>query len=245
MSYDDDLFEYDPDLDQVQSTVTPSVSNETVTPLSKTEKEFFDSIKNNADDDIESSGNIIGTSLSFAQSFQSTVTAFINTNTQNAAYVKSTIEVLDEITEGRFSLLQYKANLELVISRSMHVLYLTSFLTSDEPFSDSESSIKEVLNLLNLDFNKLYLKTCFHSTLAILQHKLVIDREIYKSTCSHLGVVPHPSLFLEPSEYILSDQSFELKDFIDNIYSNITDHIYESTNLLQSISDLLGKNVTF
>ena len=134
----------------------------------------------------------------------------------------------------------------MVISRSLHVLNLTKFLYSEVPFLSS--SMQELLNSMDLKTNPLYFKTCFHSTINILQHKLLLDRQLYNSVCSDLSIDPNPILFLEPADFVMQDQSesFEISNFKDDIFSKINSYLYESTDFLTSINDLFpGKNVSF
>jgi hypothetical protein len=242
-NFDDDLFEYDP---EVESSPTHS-HQETVTPLSKEEKSFFDNIKDNLDEDIESSGNINGANVAFADSFQVTLYNFIDSQVRNSSFFKSVTQSLDEITSGRFSLIHYKNHLEITISRTMHVLYLTSFLSQDDPLENSSDKIKDLLDLLNLNFNTFYLKTCFHSTFAIMQHKLFLDRQLYIAACNELNQEVHQSLFMEPSDFVESEYAdhFESSTYHQDKFSKINSYLYESTDLVKNISSILGKDVSF
>jgi hypothetical protein len=244
-NYDDDLFDYDPSTEEKAS---PPSYEEKVTPLSKEEQSFFSEIKDNFDNDSQMFGNLNGSNIAFADSFQTTLNNFVGSQTRTPSFIKSVTESLDELTGGKFSLIHFKNHLETTIARSMHVLYLTSFLNKDSPFDEASEPIQEILNILDLTFDSFYLKTCFHSTLAILQHKLILDRELYKAACSELNIQPDSSLFIEPSEFVDSEHadSFENSSYQKEKFSKINTYLYESTDLIQSISELfVGRNVSF
>lgn len=246
-NYDDDLFEYDPSLEN-QNDSKNDLYNESVTPLSKEEKTFFENLKNNFEEDPISLGNIFTGNLVFADSFQYTLNDFIISQIRFATFSKSVTECLDEITQGKFSLINFKNNLETTISRSMHVLYLTSFLNNPSSIADVSPKIIQLMESLNIKYNSFYLKTCFHSTLAILQHKIILDRELYRAACSELQIDPSPYLFLEPTDFVNSEHAdnFENSEFLNEKFSKINAYLSESSNLISSIGELFpNKNVSY
>jgi len=240
---DDDLFDYDPSEDSSTNTIP----EETVTPLTSEEKTFFENIKDNIEEDF-STTNLNPTQIMFAQSFHKAVSLHIDTGTKSSSFVISVTEALDDLTEGRFSLLNYKNVLEFKISKIMSVLSICSFLDEDIEEIQDEDGIKELLESIGLSLSPMYVDSCFRSTLSILSHILFINRSLYSSTCTALNVEPKEFLFMEPSDYMNSEysQTIELSNYSQNIENNIVEYLKDNASLLENVSsNYPGKYVSF
>jgi len=233
-SSDDDLFEYDPD--QEASVSTTSSSNSSYSAL---ENDVLKSIKNNLDE-VET-GALHGDRARFAIAFYVATDKFINVG-ETQSYVKASRMVLDTLTNGEFSLLQTFYEYEIKISRKMAFLSIFENAFRADNENEIPEFAKEVLDVLKIDINFLYMNACFKTVINIAQHSLLIDRYIYKHLSVKLNIPVKEYLFVNPSEMNAKDHNVYLEDFHRDIYQKIYETLITS-DLLTELSNDFQTNV--
>lgn len=236
-SSDDDIFDYEPDEEKV-SISSSSTSN---SHFSNLENDVMNSIKSNLDE-VEST-SLHGDKARFAIAFYAATAKFINVG-QTQSYVKASRMVLDTLTNGEFSLLQTFYEYEIKISRKMGFLSIfgESFIPEDKEALPDFA--KEVLEILNIDVNPVYINSCFKTVINITQHSLLIDRYIYKHLSAKLNIPVKEYLFVNPSEMNSNDHNVYLEDFHHDVYEKVYASLITS-DLLSELSNDFQTNVTF
>lgn len=226
-SNDDDLFDYDPDLEQ-KSTVNNFSSDETDKSNFNTfENNLYNDIKNHLSDLVDSGDSVLdGNKVKLALGFHEASYNYFN-NINSEAMVKSLSVALDTLTEGGYSLLLMFHRLEMRISRRMHFLSLFQDLFNRSDLSDN--FIKSIFDLLKIDINDLYIRACYSSSIAICNHALKLDRAQYKMLSTQLDIPVKECLFANPSD-MKEDEDHKVGylDFSNEIEKNINEMLYNS-----------------
>lgn len=236
-SSDDDIFDYEPDEEKLLVS-SSSTSNSHYSTL---ENDVLNSIKNNLDE-VESTP-VHGDKARFAIAFYAATAKFINVG-ENQSYVKASRMVLDTLTNGEFSLLQTFYEYEIKISRKMSFLSIfgDSFLIEDK--ETLPDFAKEVLDILNIDANLVYINSCFRTVINITQHSLLIDRYMYKHLSVKLNIPVKEYLFINPSEMNTDDHNVYLENFHYDVYEKVYASLI-TPDLLSELSNDFQTNVTF
>jgi len=227
-SSDDDLFEYEPDEEVLVSTTSSSNSS-----YSTLENDVLKSIKNNLDE-VETTP-LHGDRARFAIAFYVATENFINIG-ETQSYIKASRMVLDTLTNGEFSLLQTFYEHEIKISRKMAFLSIFENAFRIDNENDIPDFAKEVLDILNIDINPLYMNACFKTVINIAQHSLLVDRYIYKHLSIKLNIPVKEYLFVNPSEMNSQDHNVYLRDFHQDVYQKVYETLI-TPDLLTELSN--------
>lgn len=209
---DDDLFDYDPSLSQdsapsVEAARSSSTGGST-SSVSGSEKDFVDSFKNNIntdlDADLDSDKNLISAPISHLySSFHDAVDSFIS-SVRRDHHSKSVHITLDQLTDGRFSLVNLFYFYEMRLGRRIALVKLFGSIFHRD--SDSLSPLlEEISSLLKIKFTSLYYQSTFLSTINILNHTVMMDRIIYQFLAGKTGLSVQPFLLNDVNEMDLSE----------------------------------------
>lgn len=226
---DDDLFDYDPDSDQIpkNETTTATVDNDFVSSV----KDEFDNIADEENDDINRNKLAIAFNISTQKFVEST---------NKDAYNKSIRVILDKLSNGEFTLLNLFYRLEMRIDRRISFLNLFSELSQDN--FEENSLVKEVLKLLSTSFTELYISTCYKTTYNIALYTLSIERALYKSLSRRLGIPVRQELFVNPADETNIDVS--LSEFEHNVLLNVYRSLMDN-ELSEELAAMFSRNVSF
>jgi hypothetical protein len=230
---DNDLFDYDPD----QETKTPYASSDSedtlnVNDYSTREYRLLKDIQSHFKD--STAGSLDGGKVKLAMGFHEATNNFLQDVIPQAA-MKSMIVALDSVTEGNYSLLNLFYKTEMRISRRMTFLSLFNDIFAEGEISDTFS--KALIDILNLDFNDLYVRSCFTSSMSICNHALILDRATYRILAEKLDLPVREFLFANPSDLQdEDDHDIYYSDFMRDITSNINNMLANS-----GLADLLAK----
>jgi hypothetical protein len=226
-SNDDDLFDYDPDLEQKPTANSFSSDEANRSNFTSSENNLYNDIKNHLHDLIDTSDGILdGNKVKLATGFHEASYSYFN-NINSEAMVKSVTVALDTLTEGGYSLLLMFHRLEMRISRRMHFLNLFEGLFVSSEISDN--FIKSIFELLKVDINDLYIRSCYSSSIAICNHALRLDRATYRMLSEKLDIPVKECLFANPSD-MKDDEDHKVgySDFHDEVEKNINEMLFNS-----------------
>lgn len=208
---DDDLFDYDPSQETSTQVLDPQVplsTNDNISDdQSKHEREFIKSLKTNiedADTDLglhdDTKMNVLVSNL--YGSFQEAINNFVGM-TRKDHFSRSVHITLDELTNGRFSMLNMFYYYEIRIIRRMVLANLFGTVFRDENVdNDNEPMtpfLQRVSEMLNITFTKNYYTSTFDVSIDMLNHVLTIDKIVYQFLADKLGIAP--------SELVMADLS--------------------------------------
>lgn len=244
MSYsdtDDDLFEYDPDQEIHQELNTPP-SSERLSSLSTDQKQFLNNIKDKFESDDEDDfdlekGSVRHGQTKLAASFQSAASYFLY-DLEYHSYTMSSHRVLDELTEGRFSLLNTFYFLENKIAKTMNFINMSTNVFTDE----KETFLEIVKELFGVELSDLHVETCYLSHIRIARHSLTVNRSQYKAISKLVDVPVREELVLDNNDTIIDPHSYGYSSFIKNLRSNILTNIF-SDETISDIAESMGMNV--
>jgi len=224
---DDDLFDYDPDLEHQPNII----SDHSVSTLNKEEKDFVDSIK-----DSESSGgniNNLETKLSIA--YISSSTHFVSNEASPTGHAYAVRHIMDELSDGRFSLIELFKTTELKIQRLMAFLQISNSIFGIDPKAFQES-LKE---LFDIEVSDIHVRTVYHTHMAISRHSLLLSRALYQNLSEHLDMSVIPELLDDSSD--IDDLDLSYHSIVSNIHQNIIQHFSEH-GLSDKVSEVFGLN---
>jgi len=232
MSEDDDLFEYDPDQeDTIQTEVKQDYSTSN---LGDQEKELIESIKDHFD---ASEGSVKGVETILAQSFFRAFTETSLSFKESSTY-RATKYILDELSQGRFSLLEYFYVIESKIAHKVFFLELC-----DSVFDEEQTYSSVVKEIFDIELSDIHIKTIYHPAIKIIRHTLNIDKATYLQLSEELGMPVKMSLFEDKLDDIdLDDYSYS--KFLNKINNNI-DNDLVSRGLLDKVIESFGTDVRY
>lgn len=239
---DDDLFDYDPSVEDHSSTTSSETSSETThssTDHLHTEyhKKFVEDVKTqlniNLDADLDTGTpkiNIITSNL--YASFQEAINGFIS-SIKNDYFSKSVHITLDHLTNGHFSMVNMFYFYEMKIVRKLALVELFGHIVIPENEQKMPPFLEEISQALNLNFTQLYYTSTFKSTVNILNHSLTVDRIIYRYLSSRTNI-PVDDMLMRPLN--LQDnpriedllRRIEIGGFRDNIRNQMFSAFFES-----------------
>lgn len=200
---DDDLFDYDPSQETSTQVLDPQVpsspSDNAPDDHSKHEREFIKSIKTNitdADADLglhdDTKMNVLVSNL--YGSFQEAINNFVGM-TRKDHFSRSVHVTLDELTNGRFSMLNMFYYYEIRIIRRMVLANLFGTVFHDENAdNDGEHMapfLQRISEMLNITFTKNYYVSTFNVSIDMLNHVLTVDKIIYQFLADKLSMTPN------------------------------------------------------
>ena len=225
---DDDLFDYEPEEDSPSNI---SIQNEP-NNLSQTEQEFVDSIKS-AENSV---GSLNGVEARLAIAYINSSSAFISKEAGPSGHAYAMRYVLDELTDGRFSLLELFKSTEAKIIRLMAYISL-----SESIFGNDGTEFKEALNeLFDVNVGDLHVRSTYYTHLAISRHSLIINRAIYSQLSEKLDMPCEPSLF--DDQFDVDKLKITYFHLVNNIHSNIISEL-ATEGLSTKVSEAFGQDV--
>jgi len=232
-SNDNDLFEYDPD-QEPKTSHTSNDAEDVINPSDYSTREYdlLKGIQSHFKD--STNGSLDVSKIQLAAGFHEATSHFLQDVIPQAA-MKSMVIALDTLTEGNYSLLNLYYKTEMRISRRMTFLSLFNDSFASGNISDAFS--KALIQILNLDFNDLYVRSCFTSSMAICNHALILDRATYKVLAEKLDLPVKEFLLVAPSDVQDTDEhDVYYSDFMKDLTSNINSMLANS-----GLTDLLTK----
>lgn len=189
---DDDLFDYDPSTETTHtSDNTETFATEPITGLSKDQEKLLKQVKDNLSnsdaDLIEENGKVNTLRSELYTSFQAAINTLVE-NIRVEHFSKAINVTLDELTQGRFSMLNlfYKYEIKICRKTTLIALFDKVLLTQDD--DEKSPFIETISKLLNLEISPLYIKSSFAATNKILIHSLTIDKIIYQFLAEKLNL---------------------------------------------------------
>ena len=234
MSYvsdDDDLFEYDPDTEVTQTQAIPQSNT---TDLSDREKDLIDNIKEHFD---HTEGSIKGLEITLASAFYNALSTSTDAFNQSAT-LKSIKMTLDELTDGRYSLIEYFNTIESKIAHKIFFLNLC-----DAVFEGDQTYADIVKEIFDIELTNLHLQTVYYPTIQILRHTLELDKATYLQLSEQLNIPVKMCLFENNIEEFSIDD-FVYKLFANKVNANITKDLV-GIGLLEKVHEAFDKNVRF
>lgn len=247
---DDDLFDYDPSTE----TSTPAediVTNvtEEITGLSKDQEKLLKQVRDNlsnADADLvgDEKGKVNTLRSELYTSFQAAINALVD-NVRVEHFSKAINVTLDELTQGRFSMLNlfYKYELKICRKTTLIALFEKVLLTQND--DEKSPFIETISNLLNIQISPLYIKSSFATTNKILLHSLTIDKIIYQFLAEKLNLPVVKDIIEYDFTGSVEQIEQRMKTFTFDNYSKTIEHTMltaffsadktENTNTLQQM----------
>jgi hypothetical protein len=215
---DDDLFEYDPEVDAEDSSA--ALQSEAYSPSSsnknKTIEDFISSAKQLVDE-ISSDENspIDEEKVKLAASFHTATSAYYQ-KVQTPSYIKAISITLNTLTNGDFAKIQMFNHKEALIIQRLRYLSMMNkvFINADA----DENVVKELFDLLKIEYSLEHVQTFYLSSANISMFCLNLDRAIYKHLGKQLNL-PIKEHLLDDSHIQDGDKYFDqLNDPVDNDY---------------------------
>lgn len=180
---DDDLFNYDPSTESVNNEPNFSTSSSGT----KYNSDILDSISKKFEDDkdIDTLG-MLGIRIKFAQSLVNSYTEFIQRSV--VPFHKAVHETLDEITNGRFSMIHMYNYLEQNILRRLNIRFLLETAFLDQ--GNISEQFKEFIKNTKMDLDETFIQVHINTTLDINNHVINNERSLYVELAEKLNRVP-------------------------------------------------------
>lgn len=238
-SNDDDLFSYDPTLDDSDHPKSNYLNNE---DSPKSDNALFDNIRNHLKTQNKDSNN---NALRLALGFSLSTHSFLN-STFPQAFTKSLVSTLDSITHGDFSLLVRFYNIEMKISKRMdfHVLSKEIFEQKNyEKDSDYQELFQTIFNILDIEINSTYFTTCFLSSINISNHALMLDRSEYLVLSDKLNIPVKDYLLESTPENETMNHPVFFSHFQNEIDTLIDTSV--SSGVIKQLKEIYSSEVTY
>jgi len=211
---DDDLFSYDP-------------SVETAKPQSSFEKNNSEILQNiskkieeNKDEDLIGS---LGLRVKMAESILASYAEFIKIN--SVFFNKSVHQVLDQLTDGNFSLIYSYNFLESNIVRRINIKFLLQSIFLEK--GKSSEQFKKFMSKFDLGFDESFVDIYINPTLMINDHIINNERAMYVNLAIKLNRTPSP---------VITNPDPKIEDLIALVPSNV--HHYHH-QMFESIQESL------
>jgi len=221
---DDDLFAYDPS----KETKSSNASYDSLSSNSKQTNEFYDKIsKDIKDNDEDNFLEINALRVKFSQAMIGSYNFWI-TPTVPVAYSNTVTQVLDQLTNGKFSDLFLYNTLESNIIRRSQLMYLLNGTFNKE--TSETDSFKSFMKKIGVDTDQGYVPTYVGTLIRISMHILARERSMYLDLAHRLQIVPNPLVLEDNSSLDLmqemsraihttvegSQETYLVKRFISN-----------------------------
>jgi hypothetical protein len=233
---DDDLFDYDPTKDK-SPLVENNFSNSS--SVHSSSNEVLDDMYRNIE---KASTNFDDQSIKFrvglADSLYGAYNTFIS-KSQVISHMSSTVEILDELTAGKYSALYTCRHIEQNIFRRLGVHILVSAVIENDITDVDGVSFQDFLRKMNINIPDDFVTTYFSTLLRISNHILNVERSIYIALCNKLGVVPD-SRALDPEvgpKEVNSAVPMSATDFRERQIDKAISSMYDES-FVQSINSI-------
>lgn len=230
MSYndnDDDLFDYEPE------DVITHTENNSSTTSQKLDNQLLTDIKDNFDD-IEDKGSIKGLEARLGSAFLDAANFYVNSAVVNGHSFAARY-VLDEVSDGKFSLLEYFKTTEIKILKMIEFTQLCESVLKDE-----NSFVSQIQDLVGITLSPLHISSVYQTHLKLTRHSLLLNRAIYLQLSEQLMMPVIMELFDDNCK--TDDINYSYSDLVSNIKSNIIKQ-YAHAGLLDKISEAFGSDV--
>jgi hypothetical protein len=237
---DDDLFSYDPSTEKIQEPVYSSISdikstdNTLLSDLSK-------NIKNNDDETFDGSTEV---RVKLAEAILSSYDKWI-ASSSSVAYFSTLNIMMDELTNGRFSVMYFYNTVEQKILRRINVNTLIGEAFDSKNHNGSET-LKEFLAKIGIAFDGPYLSTYVGTLLRISNHILVRERAMYLSLAEKLQLPPNPLIIQDSPDFneVIAVSKFTVTDHQTKI---IEDQFIQNSNqeFMEKLNNMNLSNINF
>jgi hypothetical protein len=188
---DDDLFNYDP---SKEKTSAHNISSFSDTSNSKVSNEVYEQIAKSIDqNDDENFLKLNGLRMKFSQAILNSYDFWLSP-VYTVSYFATTVTVLDQLTDGKFSDLFLYNYLENSIVRRSHIIFLLTETFDSKNIKDSES-FDRFLEKMEIKLTDAYVPTYVGTLVRISSHILSKQRAMYISLANKLNIVPNSVIF--------------------------------------------------
>lgn len=236
---DDDLFDYDPSVEKAKEQLYNSVSdiksdNTLLSDLSR-------NIKNNDDQTFDGHTEI---RVKLAEAILSSYDKWIN-NASSVAYFSTLNTMLDELTNGRFSVMYFYNTIEQKILRRININTLIgeSFIVKND---NTKDTLKEFLTKIGISYDGPYLSTYVGTLVRISNHILIRERAMYLSLSERLKLSCNPLISQDSPNYeeIIAISQFTVTDQQEKIIQNQFIHNSDEY-FLEKLNNINLSNINF
>lgn len=237
-SQDDDLFEYDPD-NEISHNSNPHPYSNAQPNLVSNEKEFVKNIQNTSTlTELSSGATIDGPQVNIAHAFIAASDIFVNQEAPIHAHYYSARHILDELSNGKFSLISMFKSIEYKIYRLMSFLNI-----SDALFGDGGSEINQILSdNFQAQITPSYISMIYEPHAAICRHSLLLNRAAYQKLGEILEINTIPELLSDNVD--IENINIQYGKFVNNIESLIFSSLIDQ-GLTEKVQEEFNLNVTY
>jgi hypothetical protein len=238
---DDDLFSYDPAKEE------KSVPFDYFSNNSKSNHELYEKIskdiKNNSDSNFLA---INGLKIKFSQAVLGSYNFWVDSSA-DVSYYKAASQILDQLTNGRFTDLYLFNTLESNIIRRIQIVSLLDSAFGD--MAHESDSFKQFLAKLDIDTDQAYIPTYIGTLVRISQHILSKERSMYFCLSEKLGIDPNPivneSSFSEQKIFDLAKSMDSSSDNIHNMALNNNFINNFSDSFIDKLNNITSTNISY
>jgi hypothetical protein len=236
---DDDLFDYDPSIEKPKEQLYNPVSdiksdNTLLSDLSR-------NIKNNDDQTFDGHTEI---RVKLAEAILGSYDKWIN-NASSVAYFSTLNTMLDELTNGRFSVMYFYNTIEQKILRRININTLIgeSFIVKND---NTKDSLKEFLGRIGISYDGPYLSTYVGTLVRISNHILIRERAMYLSLSERLQLPCNPLISQDSPNFeeVIALSQFTVTDQQEKIIQNQFIHNSDEY-FLEKLNNINLTNINF
>ena len=236
---DDDLFDYDPSVEKSKEQLYNSVSdiksdNTLLSDLSR-------NIKSNDDQTFDGHTEI---RVKLAEAILGSYDKWIN-NASSVAYFSTLNTMLDELTNGRFSVMYFYNTIEQKILRRININTLIgeSFIVKND---NNKDTLKEFLTRIGISYDGPYLSTYVGTLVRISNHILIRERAMYLSLAERLQLSCNPLIAQDSPNFeeVIALSQFTVTDQQEKIIQNQFIHNSDEY-FLEKLNNINLSNINF
>jgi len=236
---DDDLFDYDPSIEKPKEQLYNPVSdiksdNTLLSDLSR-------NIKNNDDQTFDGHTEI---RVKLAEAILGSYDKWIN-NASSVAYFSTLNTMLDELTNGRFSVMYFYNTIEQKILRRININTLIgeSFIVKND---NTKDSLKDFLGRIGISYDGPYLSTYVGTLVRISNHILIRERAMYLSLSERLQLPCNPLISQDSPNFeeVIALSQFTVTDQQEKIIQNQFIHNSDEY-FLEKLNNINLTNINF
>lgn len=236
---DDDLFDYDPSVEKSKEQLYNSVSdiksdNTLLSDLSR-------NIKNNDDQTFDGHTEI---RVKLAEAILGSYDKWIN-NASSVAYFSTLNTMLDELTNGRFSVMYFYNTIEQKILRRININTLIgeSFIVKND---NNKDTLKEFLTRIGISYDGPYLSTYVGTLVRISNHILIREKAMYLSLSERLQLSCNPLIAQDSPNFeeVIALSQFTVTDQQEKIIQNQFIHNSDEY-FLEKLNNINLSNINF
>lgn len=238
---DDDLFSYDPSKEEKQKEPIYSSVSDIKSTDNTLLNDLSRNIKNNDDETFDGKTEV---RVKLAEAILSSYDKWLASAT-SIAYFSTLNTVLDELTNGRFSVMYFYNTVEQKILRRININTLIGE-AFDPKLTQSNDTLKQFLDRLGISYDGPYLSTYVGTLLRISNHILLRERAMYLSLSERLQLSPNPLIIQDSPDFneVLSISKFTVTDQQSKI---IEDQFIQNSNqeFMDKLNTMNLSNINF